>query len=240
MIIIKKVFSLKGAIVLLSFFFTMLCEEMIYAQTNVNLGYYDFNTTSRNIVLWVDKTYQEKHVFGAGIKYHLDDPIRSDFSNGLNYRSISANKWYQHIGFMTQYQRSFLWNHKKLKPFLFYNFQATYGFRKQDGFYDWASGRWRKKLLVDEMYLFENQIGFGIDFYLSKKIRFYLNAGIGLVFYWYMNQPLVEKKFLNVTTTNRDFDRMFSGGIKYELIPPLKKLKVKELSYASEDINNYL
>jgi hypothetical protein len=199
----------------------------VAAQTHIGLGYYDFNSTSRNIVLWADKTYKRKHVLGVGIKYHFDDPIRSDFSNGLDYRTISADKWYQRLGFMMQYQKKVLWNNKIFKPFLFYNFQGTYGFQKQDGFYDWVSGRWQKQLLVNELCLFENQMGVGLDLHLSKKLRFYLNAGIGLVFYWNMNQPLVEKKFLKVTSTSRDWDRMFSGGIKYELIPPPKKITNK-------------
>jgi hypothetical protein len=222
-----KIDSVKSLFIVFLFCVLIFGAKNVSAQTNIDLGYYDFNSTSRNIVLWVDKTYQKKHVFGAGIKYHFDDPIRSDFSNGLDYRTISANKWHQRLGFMMQYQRNFLWSNKRIQPFLFYNFQATYGFQKQDGFYDWVSGRWQKQLLVTELCLFENQIGVGLDFNLSKKTRLYLNAGVGLVFYWYMNQALVEKQFLNVTSTSRDFDRMFSGGIKYELISAPKKFPKK-------------
>lgn len=220
---IKKIFFLRGATLLLSVFFMLFGKEPLYAQTNLSVGYYDFNSASRNLVLWADKTYKKKHLVGVGIKYHLDDPIRSNFSNGLEYRTISADAWYQRLGFMAQYQRNFLWNTKFFQPFLFYNFQATYGFRKMDGFYDWVSGRWQKQVLINDMYLFENQIGIGVDIHISKKIHLYFNAGAGLVFYWYATQyppylPL-EKKFLNVTNTGRDFDRMLSGGIKYELIP---------------------
>jgi hypothetical protein len=209
------------------------------AQINLNLGYYDFNIASRNIILWADKTYHNKHIVGMGIKYHLDDPIRSDFSKGTMYRTLSAEKWYEHFGVMVQYKRKLPFKTAFLDPFLFYNFQTTYGSKKIDRFYDFSRRKWwDTTFIVKQMCLFENQIGAGIDIHLSKKVSLYMSVGIGLVFDWNFNEALMEKKFLNITSTYRSFDRMLSGGIKYEWIPPLKKLKVKELSYASEDINN--
>lgn len=200
----------------------------VFAQTHLNIGYYDFNMTSRNFVLWVDKTFKQKHTLGIGIKYHLDDPIRSDFSQGSYYRTISSEKWYEPFGFMLQYQRKLPLKNDFFDISWFYNFQGTYGFVKASEIYLLNSRRWiRGQFTLGELLLWENQVGLTLNIHLTPKINCYFNAGIGMVFYWdfYNNQLYQQIPALNVTSTSRDFDRMLSVGIQYELIPAPQKTK---------------
>ncbi len=71
----SEIYLDKRYFVVFLFCLPVFRTHYISAQTHIGLGYYDFNSTSRNIILWADKTYQKKHVLGMGIKYHLDELI---------------------------------------------------------------------------------------------------------------------------------------------------------------------
>jgi hypothetical protein len=223
----KLNWDLKGAILLLSFWFSMFLKAELCAQTNLGFSYYDFDVASRNLVLWASKTYQEKHVWSVGLKYHFNDPLGADQTKGSYYRTIQVDKWYQQMGVMAGYERKLKWKNNFLEPFLWYNFQFTYG--NVRNYYDVINiitkVRTIELITFGPKYFFENQIGVGCHLKLTDRIRCHLNAGVGLAFIWDFDPQYEPINRFGMRSTTRDPDRMFAAGIQYELITSKKNEK---------------
>ena len=70
----------------------------------------------------------------------------------------------------------------------------------------------------------DNAIGVGFEFNLSRKISFNLNAGVGVTFPF-----LYDNTFFGSDKINYVFIKMFSGGVSYQLTKykrPQRKKKI--------------
>lgn len=109
----------------LLFYFLFFCSININAQTELATT---FNSThsGRNIALSISKTYSSKNEFGGGVRYNLGMLAMPDDQNNVFYKRLYPSEFYQNWGIIGYYHRYILKKWEYVRPFLFYDIQATY------------------------------------------------------------------------------------------------------------------
>lgn len=196
------------------------------AQTNISLGYYDSEMTSRNIGLIVSKR-KKKHTYSYGIKYHIDDKLQPVvYPWGGN---LYADNFAQHFGIMLGYEHD-LFRNNKVALKAAYSFQGIVnGVRNIYRIYDIQANSFYYDTYKKTPVLFvDNLLSLALNVNLTDKIGFYAQFGGGLSNYVYPDKDS-DVKILGVKGSySWDFIRYaYSAGISYTLANTSKKKKKK-------------
>ena len=192
-----------------------------YTQTGIKLDYAFYDITGNNISLSISKVYMKKHYFSGGLKFHINDPLRD--VPLIFTRQLQSQNFIENFGLTAEYRRLI-----KLNPsvyfYPFYNFQFT---RKSPivpaHVLDFSTGVYFDTVLVFKpINYWDNAMGVGFEFKLSRKMKFNLNAGVGVTFPF-----LYDNSFFGSGKITYEFIKMFSGGISYTLSEYKKPLRKK-------------
>ena len=195
-----------------------------FAQRSISVGYYDSEITSRNIGITAS-IRKGKKTYSYGIKYHINDALKSWTSLG---RNLYANNFAQRFGILLGYERD-LFRNKKVAVKASYNLQGTMsGDRNLIHGIDFGTGLYVEEVLERKtVYFVDNIVGFVLDAKVNDKIGFYAKFGGGLMNSWYpaKNSGTVLGFEGDL---NWDFIRYsYSVGISYSLANKPKEKKKK-------------
>lgn len=192
-----------------------------YAQTSIKLDYTFYDITGNNISISYSKIFNKRDYLSAGLKFHINDPLRE--SDLIFDRQLQAQNFIENLGITVEYRRLIKLS-SSIYFYPFYNFQFT---RKTPILpvhaLDLGTG-----MIIDTVLMFkpinywDNAIGVGFEFKLSRKMKFNLNAGVGVTFPF-----LYDNSFFGSGKINYVFVKMFSGGISYTLSEYKKPLRKK-------------
>ena len=197
-------------------------SKQSFTQTGIKLDYAFYDITGNNVSLSKSKIFKKKHYLSVGLKFHIDDPLNESVL--IFTRQLQAQNFIENLGLTAEYRRLIKLS-KSITFYPFYHFQFT---RKSPvipfSALDLGTG-----MIIDTFLVFkpinywDNAIGVGFEFKLSRKISFNLNAGVGVTFPF-----LYDNSFFGSGKINYVFIKMFSGGISYQLTeykkPPRKKI----------------
>ena len=203
--------------------FVVIISNQAYTQTGIKLDYAYYDITGNNIALSYSKVFKKKHYWSIGLKFHIDDPLR-DIPLTFT-RQLQAQNFIENIGLSAEYRRLIKLS-KSVTFYPFYHFQFT---RKSPVIpftaLDLGTG-----MIIDTFLVFkpinywDNAIGVGFEFKLSRKISFNLNAGVGVTFPF-----LYDNTFFGSDKISYEFIYMFSGGISYQLTKYKKPKRKKKI-----------
>ena len=138
-----------------------------------------FNSTAsgRNATISVSKT-NNKHEFGAGLRYNIGMIAMPDDQEHIYYKRLYPSNFGQHFGLQTFYNYKILNNWEDLNPFLFFDLQGTFSTTRNRSYGNYEARNFGPFTWL-EQYL---GIGFKVDlprnFFLTQKI----GAGGMLIF----------------------------------------------------------
>ena len=186
-------------------------SKQSFTQTGIKLDYAFYDITGNNIALSYSKVFEKKHYWSIGLKFHVDDPVRD--IPLIFTRQLKAQNFFENLGLTAEYRRLIKLS-KSVTFYPFYHFQFT---RKSPvipfSALDLGTG-----MIIDTFLVFkpinywDNAIGVGFEFKLSRKISFNLNAGVGVTFPF-----LYDNTFFGSDKISYEFIYMFSAGISYQL-----------------------
>ena len=203
--------------------FVVIISNQAFTQTGIKLDYAFYDITGNNIALSYSKVFKKKNYWSIGLKFHVDDPINESVL--IFTRQLKAQNFLENLGVSAEYRRLIKLS-KSVTFYPFYHFQFT---RKSPvipfSALDLGTG-----MVIDTFLVFkpinywDNAIGVGFEFNLSRKISFNLNAGVGVTFPF-----LYDNTFFGSDKINYVFIKMFSGGVSYQLTKykrPQRKKKI--------------
>ena len=193
-----------------------------YTQTSIKLDYAFYDITGNNISLSYSQIFKRKHYLSIGLKFHINDPL-NDRSVTFS-RQLHAQNFFENLGLSAEYRRLIKLS-KSVTFYPFYHFQFTHKSPILPVHaLDLGTG-----MIIDTVLVFkpinywDNAFGLGFEFKLSRKIKFNLNAGVGVTFPF-----LYDNSFFGSGKITYEFIKMFSGGVSYQLTeykkPPRKKV----------------
>ena len=203
-------------------FLIVFISSQAYTQTGIKLDYAFYDITGNNIALSYSKVFKKKHYWSIGLKFHIDDPLNERPETFT--RQLQAQNFIENLGLSAEYRRLIKLS-KSVTFYPFYHFQFTRKSPVQPiHALDLGSG-----MIIDTVLVFkpinywDNAIGVGFEFKLSRKLSFNLNAGVGVTFPF-----LYDNSFFGSGKIDFVFIKMFSGGVSYQLTeykkPPRKKV----------------
>ncbi len=106
-------------------FFGILVFLKAEAQTQLHAG---FNSTiaRRNISVGISKTKNTKHEFGAALRINLNKLEHNDDQDKIYYKRLYVSEFAHNFGIQGFYHRHVLQKLEHVKPFFFYDIQATH------------------------------------------------------------------------------------------------------------------
>ncbi len=212
--------------ILYTLLLVVFISNQAFTQTGIKLDYAFYDITGNNIAISYSKVFKKKHYWSMGLKFHIDDPVRD--IPLIFTRQLKAQNFLENLGLSAEYRRLIKLS-KSVTFYPFYHFQFT---RKSPvipfSALDLGTG-----MIIDTFLVFkpinywDNAIGLGFEFKLSRKMSFNLNAGVGVTFPF-----LYDNSFFGSGKIDYVFIKMFSGGISYQLTEykkPLRKKVLKKL-----------
>ena len=179
-----------------------------------------FNSThsGRNVTIALSRTINNKHEFGGGFRFNINKLEMSDDQNNVYKKRLYASTFMQHLGVVGFYHFHVFRNWEHVKPFLFYDLQATYSTTRNRDFlpymYD-TNGDVLYKEYVNRFGPFtwiDQNIGVGFkadlpgQFFITQKI------GFGTSFILGKEERLLDKYFDWFTW---EFGGLINVGIGY-------------------------
>jgi hypothetical protein len=162
-----------------------------------------FNSTmaGRSITIGLSKTKNTKHEFGGALRINLNKIAHNDDQNKSYYKRLYATKAIHFFGIQGFYHRYLFPNWHHVKPFLFYDLQATYSTARNRMLlphtYD-TNG----DLLYKEYIKFfgpytwiEQNIGFGFKADLFGNWFIHQKLGVGTTFVLGYDKKRLDKYF---------------------------------------------
>lgn len=172
----------------------------INAQTELSSA---FNSThsGRNVTFVISKTYNARHELGGGIRFNINKLEMSDDQNKVYMKRLYATRFYHHLGIEGFYHYHIFRNWEHVKPFLFYDVQATYSTSRKRDFlphsYDY-NGDILYKEHVNRFGPFtwiEQNVGFGFKADLPGRFFITQKIGAGTSFILGKEKRLLSKYF---------------------------------------------
>lgn len=205
----------------------LLIAFQIFAQTELTTS---FNSTysGRNVAISILKTNNSKNEFGGGIRYNLGILEMPDDQNNVFYKRLYPSEFYQNWGIIGCYHRYILKKWEHVRPFLFYDIQATYSTTRNrtltptgyavngHNLYIEYIDRWGPFTWI------EQNIGIGFKADLTDRFFIMQKIGFGNCFilgkdtdgYMYDNERVIlSEKYFNWFTT--EFGGIIHIGIGY-------------------------
>lgn len=182
------------------FFLFLFSTFVLNAQMELTSS---FNSTGsgRNIAFALSNTFNNRHELGGGLRFNLSKLEMSDDQNNLYKKRLYASNFMQHLGIVSFYHFHIFRDWEHVKPFLFYDLQATYSTTRNRDFlpymYD-INGDVLYKEHVNRFGPFiwiEQNVGFGfkadlpVQFFITQKI------GYGMMFILGKEEKLLSKYF---------------------------------------------
>ncbi len=170
------------------------------AQTQINTG---FNSTmaGRNITIGLSKTINNKHEFGGGLRYNINKLAHNDDQNKVFYKRLYATKPLHYIGVVGFYHRNIFRQWEHIKPFVFYDLQATYSTTRNSMFLPYSydtNGDVLYKNCIENFGPFtwvEQNVGIGFKVDLFGNWFFQQKVGVGTTFILGYDKQLLGKYF---------------------------------------------
>ena len=193
--------------------FCLFLGSSLVAQTKISTN---FNSTAsgRNVSLLISKT-KNNHEFGGGIRYNIGKLAMPDDQGNVFLKRLYPSTFAQHWGAEAFYHYRFFNSWKHLKPFVFYDVQASYSTSRNSFYTPHSRDEIGRILYLYHVKRFgpytwlEQYIGFGFkvelpnQFFISQKI----GAGGCLIF--------GEEEQLVKYSTEWEFGGLINVGIGY-------------------------
>ncbi len=213
-----KLKTINSLLKYLIMFFIAACYIPCNAQLGLNLT---FNSThsGRNIVLATSRNFKNKNEFGLGLRYNINKLAHNDDQMNVYLKRLYATKPIHYFGIEGFYHRTIFTNLDCIKPFIFYDVQATYSTTRNRMFipigYDLNGDVLYKEAIeyFGPFYWIEQCVGVGFkakiykSFYLTQKI------GFGTSFILGKEKKLLSKYFKGFTW---EFAGLLNAGIGYK------------------------
>ena len=184
------------------FILFILFATPVFAQTDL-LASFNSTPSGRNVSLTISKTNSATHEFGAGLRYNIGMLAMPDDQQNLYYKRLYPSTFAQHFGVQGFYHHYILKSWQHVKPFLFYDIQATYSTTRNVGCYIENTVRYGPFTWVEQTI----GIGFKVDlanrFFISQKI------GVGGMLIFGSDERLLK------TAVDYEFGGLINVGIGY-------------------------
>ena len=183
-------------------FFALLIAASLSAQVELTAA---FNSTcsGRNVALTISKTNNNKHEFGAGLRYNIGMLAMPDDQGNLYYKRLYPSTFGQHIGVQGFYHNHILNQWEHIKPFLFYDVQAAYSTTRNNYYYLENAVRFGPFTWVEQTIGFGFKVDLPGQFFISQKI------GVGGCLVFGSDEQLLK------TSTEWEFGGLINVGIGY-------------------------
>lgn len=200
--------------------FTILLSVFInHLQAQLSLQS-SFNSTfsGRNISLILSKNINNKNEFGAGFRFNINKLAHNDDQNNSYKKRIYATEPFHYFGFEGFYHRNIFHQWNSVKPFVFYDLQATYSTTRNRMLLPYTYDTNGDVLYKEYIEIFgpytwvEQNIGIGFkanlfnNFYLTQKI------GFGTAFILGYDKKRLDKYF---DWFSWNFSGLISVGVGY-------------------------
>lgn len=203
----------------------VLSATIIYGQNQLNCG---FNSTmaGRSATLTFSTTINKKHEFGGGLRYNINKLAHVDDQNKVFYKRLYATKSLHYFGIEGYYHCHVIQNWKQIKPFLFYDLQATYSTTRNRDFLPFSydiNGDVLYKEHINNFGPFtwiEQNIGIGFNTNLPGNWFIYEKLGLGTTFILGYDKNLLMKNF---DWFAWEFGALVNVGIGYRIVPKKNK-----------------
>ncbi|HNW68897.1 MAG TPA: hypothetical protein PKI01_00730 [Bacteroidales bacterium] len=197
----------------------------LQAQTQIFSG---FNSThsGRSITLVVSKTFANRHEFGGGLRFNINKLAHPDDQNNVYLKRLYATKPLHYFGIETFYHFYFFKKWAHVKPFVFYDLQATYSTTRNRMFLPYTYTTNGIVLYKEYIELFgpftwvEQNIGLGFKVDLFNNFFLHEKIGLGTAFILGYDDMLLNKTF---NWFAWEFSPLLNVGIGYRFEKKNKK-----------------
>ena len=153
-----------------------------------------FNSThsGRNVTFAISKTYNNTHEFGGGLRFNINSLAMSDDQNHVYYKRLYASNFMQHLGIAGFYHYHIFRDWEHVKPFLFYDLQATYSTTRNKIVLDATTDQYVRH---GPFIWLEQTIGIGFKADLPNGFFITQKLGIGTTFILGNDKQLLKNNF---------------------------------------------
>lgn len=199
------------------------------AQMRLHTG---FNSTmaGRSITIGLSKTKNEKHEFGGALRININKIAHNDDQNKSYYKRLYATKAHHFFGVQGFYHRYLFLKWQHIKPFLFYDLQATYSTTRNRAFFPYSYDEDGNALYKEDITIFgpytwiEQNIGVGFKADLFGNWFIHQKFGVGTTFVLGYDKKRLDKYF---DWFDWEFGALINVGIGYRF-DKTKNQKIKE------------
>lgn len=187
------------------------------AQTELYKG---FNSTmaGRSITIGLSKSKNTKHELGAALRININKLAHNDDQNKVFYKRLYATKPIHYIGLQAFYHRNIFQKLEHIKPFLFYDLQATYSTTRNRMLLPYTYDSNGDVLYKEYIEIFgpytwaEQNIGIGFKADIIGNLYLIQRLGIGTTFILGYDKKRLDKYF---NWFAWEFGYLFNVGIGY-------------------------
>lgn len=198
----------------------------INAQTQLFSGY-NSTHSGRSITLVASKTINNKHEFGGGVHLNINRLKHPDDQNNLYLKRLFATKPIHYFGIEGFYHLYFFKKWQHVKPFAFYDLQASYSTTRSRMFLPYTydiNGDIVYKEYIDYAGPFtwvEQNIGIGFKVDLFSNFFFHEKLGFGVAYILGYDDQIFSKMY---NWFSWEFCPLFNVGIGYRFEKKDKKI----------------
>lgn len=200
--------------------FTLLCIAIGivgYSQSAI-VGAFNTTFSGRNVNLMYSKQIN-KNEFAIGLRYNINKLAHPDDQFNVFLKRLYATKFPHYWGISFFYNRYVIDKWDCVKPFLFYNLQATYSTTRNRAFLPVGTDTNGDFLYKESIKIFgpftwiEQTVGFGIKVNINEK--FFLTQKIGAGVAFILGKD--EHRISTYDKFNWEFAGLIYTGIGYKL-----------------------
>lgn len=188
----------------------ILFSTTIFAQKELNSSL-NYTHAGRSLNVTYSKYLNEKQEVGGGIRYNINRFELPDDQSKAYYKRLYATKPSHYFGVQGFYHRYIYRNLEHLKPFLFYDFQATHStlIRKTE---DYPIKETMEGVMFRGPYwMLEQCVGLGFKVEIKNSLFLTQKAGAGysvMIGYPYAQEGLRDKA--------SEFGMLYTIGLGYQ------------------------
>lgn len=203
----------------------VLLATITNGQNQLSIG---FNSTmaGRSATLTFSRTINNKNEFGGGLRYNINKLAHVDDQNKSYYKRLYATKPLHYIGIVGYYHYQVFQKLKYIKPFLFYDLQATYSTTRNRMLLPYSydiNGDVLYKEYIEYFGPFtwvEQNLGIGFKVDIINNWYLYQKYGAGMSFILGYDKKRLDKYF---DWFAWEFGALVNVGIGYRIEPKKNK-----------------
>jgi len=194
------------------------------AQTQI-FSAYNLTHSGKSITLVISKTINNKHEFGGGIRFNINSLKHPDDQMNVYLKRLFATKPIHYFGIEGFYHISFFRKWKHVKPFAFYDLQATYSTTRSRVFlpvgYDSNGDELFKQYIIyrGPFVWIEQNIGLGFTANLFNNFFIYQKIGGGIALIIGYDKQIINKQNI----FEWEFSPLINVGVGYRFEKKDKK-----------------